>query len=124
MSDARRSYHAALENMKPVEEESEAQRAERIRNERNAMLLQTLGQLAPVAGGLAGTIIGGSLGGVPGATAGGLAGTAAGQGGNVLMGAASTAMTEKSDRAQFEREERRRRREALLQTAMMARPQR
>lgn len=88
------------------------------------MLLQTLGQLAPVAGGIAGMGIGAAAGGVPGATIGGAIGSGLGSAAGVGLGAASTRMTEKGDRATFEREERRRRREALLQTAMMARPQR
>lgn len=124
MSEARRSYHSALKNMKPVGEESEAQRAERVRSERTAMLIQTLGQALPAIGGIAGMGIGAYVGGVPGATIGGGLGSAAGQVGNLAAGSAAMGMTEEGDRREFEREERRRRRESLLQTAMMARPQR
>lgn len=124
MPTTRERYHQAIRNSKTLgqaPQESAAQKAERERNERNAMLLQTLGQAAPMVGTIAGAGIGAAVGGgLPGAAIGGSIGGGVGGLAGLGLGAASTKMTEEGDRAEFERQEREKRRQNLLMMASQA----
>lgn len=96
------------------------------------MLLQTMGQLLPIVGTVGGGLVGAGIGGLasggagiaPGAALGSAIGGGVGQAGQVAAGAGSAAMTEPYDRAEFERQERERRRQNLLATAASIGPRR